>query len=398
MPTRKNILETEEIFRLLVEAVEEYAIFALDPLGNILTWNIGAARLKGYSAEEAIGRSFKMFYTPEDLNRGHPQEELEWAAFHGKYEEEGWRVRKDGTRFWANVTITAIRSHDGNNTLRGFAKVTRDLTNKKEVEEKLKAAYADLEERVEDRTRELNRAKQNAEAAVKARDEFFSLASHELKTPITTLKLQAQIRRMDIQRGDFSEFSPENLVQLCDDEERQVARLNFLVDNMLDVSRLTSGRLSLVREKFSLRDLLYEVIKRLEPLLRHSKNTCEVKGEDITGKWDRYRLEQVFTNLLSNASKYAPGSKVKIEIKSTPSNVIVNVSDYGRGIAAADLDRIFHLFERIKDSGETTGLGLGLYIAKQIVEAHNGTITIDSQPGKGSTFKIELPKEERNAV
>lgn len=135
----------EESYRLLVESVEDYAIFMLDPAGNIASWNAGARRLKGYEPEEVIGRHFSLFYTPEDVSTGHPEEELEAAERDGRYEEEGWRIRKDGRKIWANVVITALLDEDGR--LRGFAKVTRDMTERRRAEEELREARAKLERR-----------------------------------------------------------------------------------------------------------------------------------------------------------------------------------------------------------------------------------------------------------
>jgi signal transduction histidine kinase len=249
--------------------------------------------------------------------------------------------------------------------------------------------------RIEQRTRELSQAKARAEAAVKARDEFFSMASHELKTPLAALKLQTQIRKRNIARGNFSEFSPENLPELCSDDERQVERLAFLVDNMLDVSKITSGNLTLNREPFDLRELVADVCARLRPILSESGNELSIKADyPVRGSWDRHRLEQVFTNLLTNAGKYAPGRPVDVEVSLDGSLAKVAVRDRGRGISPEDQKRIFKSFERVRDRGETSGLGLGLYITKQIVEAHRGDVRVESELGKGSTFTVELPTGE----
>lgn len=392
-----KLANSEEVFRLLVEAVEDYAIFFLDPNGIISTWNLGARRLKGYTADEVIGTHFSRFYAASDKERNHPAFELAQAIEKGKYEEEGWRIRKDGTRFWANVVITVMRDESGRHI--GFSKVTRDLTERKLAEEKLRDAYHDLERRIEMRTRELSQAKARAENAVRAREEFFSIASHELKTPLASLKLQAQIRRRAVEKGDLSDFTPQNLPELCRDDERQIQRLVFLVENMLDISKLTSGTFVLNLQSFDMTELVNEVAKSLTPLLKVTGNTCTVKAsEPCIGAWDRQRLEQVFTNLLSNAGKYAPGRPIELTVACLTDGVKIEIRDFGNGISAEDQQFIFKPFRR-GTSSTGSGLGLGLYICKQIVESHQGSIELTSSPENGTAFTIKLPRSvEENAA
>jgi len=383
-----NLANANEIFGLLVNAVEDYAIFALDTKGNILTWNAGGRRLKGYSRDEIIGRNFSIFYTPEDIARQHPQHELEIAKETGRYEEEGWRVKKDGARFWASIVITAL--HDANGH-KGFAKVTRNLTERKMAEDALKASYSELELRVQQRTFELAEAKARAERAVASRDQFFSMASHELKTPLSSLKLQTQLRKRSVLAGDLSDFAPEKLVELCDDDERQINRLAYLVENMLDISKVTSGVFSLNLQNVNLFAILAGVIKVMGPSLAETKNICTLNCQkSIYGRWDQTRIEQVFTNLLSNCGKYAAGMSIDITAVEENNIVKIQVQDSGPGIPKEKLNKIFDPFERLNVS-EATGLGLGLYIVKQIVEAHHGDVRVDSEVRKGTTFTISLP-------
>jgi PAS domain S-box-containing protein len=386
----RRLRESEERFRLMVESVQDYAIFMLDPEGRVATWNRGAERNKGYTGTEIIGQHFSVFYPKADVASGKPAFELREAIKNGRFEDEGWRVRKDGSLFWANVIISPF--YDNNNTLLGFSKVTRNLTERKKAEDALREAYADLEKRIERRTKDLSIAKAKAEAAVKIRENFFSMASHELKTPLSSLKMQAQIRKRNVLRGNLNDFKPENLLELCNDDERQIDRLSFLVDNMLDISKLTSGALTLVREDFYLNDVVTDVVTHLTPLLEQSGNTCSMTADEkVKGVWDRHRLEQVFTNLLSNAGKYAPGKPVEIHISQTGGIAKVAIKDYGRGISEQDQSRIFKAYERVSDNGQTSGLGLGLFITKQIVEAHQGDMIVESKPGVGTTFVVELP-------
>ncbi|MGE3260155.1 MAG: PAS domain S-box protein [Bacteriovoracia bacterium] len=385
-----KLRESEERFRLMVEGISDYAIFMLDPKGNVATWNKGAERNKGYSESEILGEHFSKFYPQEDLDVGKPGFELREAIKSGRFADEGWRIKKDGSRFWANVIITPV--YDKNNTLLGFSKITRDLTERKKAEDALRNANAQLEVRVAERTTELSAAMHRAEEAVKARDQFFSIASHELKTPLTSLKLQAQMRKRHLAKGDYSDFAPAKLPKLCEDDEKQVNRLAFLVDNMLDISRLTSDNFRLTFSEINLAEFFEELVRRLGPSLKETGTEVFVhSAANLHGVWDRHRLEQVFTNLLSNAAKYASGKPVDITFSTEDKTATISVRDHGEGIPAAAQLRIFEPFERVNAKSDIVGLGLGLYIVKQIVDAHGGSITVKSAPGEGAEFIVILP-------
>lgn len=229
--------------------------------------------------------------------------------------------------------------------------------------------------------------------AVKVRDEFMSIASHELKTPLTSLKLQSQIRSRALRKGEFSRFAPEKLPELVADDERQLNRLIRLVDDMLDVSRIQTGKLSLSPEKFDLREMVEDTLARFAPQIQ--LQGCHVDfrtKESSIGTWDRYRMEQVFTNLLTNALKYGVGSTIEISVSSDLDTAKLSVSDRGLGIDKKDHERIFGRFERAVAGGAIGGLGVGLYISKKIVEAHGGTIKVDSELNRGATFTISMPR------
>ena len=388
--SEEALRQSEEKYRLLVDNITDYALILLDPKGRVTSWNIGAERITGYSRKEILGAHFSRFYSKAHLTDGRPENELKVAAETGRFEEEAIRVRKDGTEYWANVVLTTIKDDFG--TIRGFSKVTRDLSERKKAEDELLSAYAGLEKSVEQRTLELSEAKASAERAVKARDQFFSIASHELKTPLSSLKMQAQLRKRSVLKGDFSDFAPDRLIELCDDDERQISRLVFLVDNMMDISKLTSGNFVICLEPVELNELIEDVMNRMEPILREAGNTCVLNAsKKIIGNFDPYRLEQVLTNLLSNAAKYAPGSPIEIELEGKMDLATIKVTDHGPGISKDNQKRVFLPFERANDGLGGSGLGLGLYILKEIVEAHNGTISIHSEPPRGSTFTVELP-------
>ena len=385
----EQLRESEERFRLIIEGVKDYAIFMLDPSGRVSTWNEGATRIKGYEAHEIIGRHFSIFYPLEDAWK--PTFEIQQTLANGRFEDFGWRLRKDGSRFWANVLITAIRDKHGK--LLGFSKVTRDLTDKKLAEDKLLEAHRSLERRVLERTEQLERAKQDAEEVIKARDRFLSIASHELKTPLTALLLQIQGRKLLMQRTkDEAAFSFERLWQMWQNDERQVRRLDRLVDDMLDTSRLAIGRLSMKPEAADLCGIVTEVLNRFAPQLEAANMPLTVIApRAVRGRWDPYRIEQVVTNIVANAIKYGQAKPLRVEVTEQDGRARVAIRDQGNGIRREDRERIFKEFERISSEHAVGGLGLGLFIAKEIVCAHGGKIWVNSEFGHGAEFIFELP-------
>jgi PAS domain S-box-containing protein len=355
----------EERFRVLVESIRDYAIFMLDPQGHVLTWNPGAERIKGYRAEEIVGRRFTRFYTAADRERGLPEALLRCAEADGRVEDEGWRVRKDGTRFWASVVITALRDEAGH--LSGFAKVTRDLTEPRRAEE----------ERV---------ATARAHEALRLRDEFLSVAAHELRTPLTSLRLDLQILARALSGG------PPEVAPRIQRTLRSVARLGDLVAALLDVSRLGAGRLGLRREAVDLGGVAAEVVARFEPEAERAGGAILLDSEaGVEGAWDRFRIEQVITNLVANALRHAPGTPVRVRLRRHGARCVLTVDDDGPGIAASVLPRLFQRFAQGPDARQLGGLGLGLYLARSIVEAHGGTLTAENRPAGGARFAVSLP-------
>lgn len=375
--------ESEERFRLIVESVKDYAIIMLDPDGKVVSWNEGAKRLKGYDAKEVLGKHFGIFYDPEDAVIGKCEFELEEAAATGRFEDEGWRVRKDGTKFWANVVVTALRDRSG--VLKGFAKVTRDMTERRRAETKLRLAYENLETRVADRTKELQKA-------IEARDEFLSIASHELRTPLTALKLQNQILERRLNKNKQDGLSLQETREMINMSSRQVTQLSRLIDDMLDVTRIASGRLRLEINECNLSELLVRIFESFAPQFQAAGVRAELDVEEnLKVNCDEQRIEQVIANLLSNAIKYASGSPVEVYLRRVGRIAEVRVKDSGPGISKKDQERIFQRFERATPANEASGLGLGLFISKQIIESHGGHISLESEPGKGATFKFTLP-------
>jgi PAS domain S-box-containing protein len=364
--------QSEERFRLLVQSVKDYAIFMLDPQGRVATWNAGARRMKGYAPEEIIGQHFSRFYPPDEAASDKCARELVTATMVGKFEEEGWRLRKDGTRFWASVVIEPVRDLEG--TLIGFAKVTRDLTEKRNAdEERLRLAQA--------------------QEAVRMRDEFLSIASHELKTPLSAIQLQLQSLLQGPQVLDGK------LRGKLERAYKGGERLTELVETLLDVSRLATGKFSLSRRELDLARCVEEVVERFRE--QAARDGCELilhLDEPVSGEWDPLRVEQVVTNLLSNALKYAAGTPVELTVKAEGGIAVLTVSDRGPGIPESEWGRIFGRFERAASMRHYGGLGLGLYVARQLVEAHGGSISVGAVEPHGARFVVTLPRVSRKGT
>ncbi|HTE53885.1 MAG TPA: PAS domain-containing sensor histidine kinase, partial [Kofleriaceae bacterium] len=297
-------LAAEERFRLLVESVSDYAIFTLEPTGRIATWNVGAERIKGYTAAEIIGRHFSVFYPEEDVRSGKCERELAIATAEGRFEEEAWRLRRDGSRFWANVVISAVRDAEG--ALIGFAKVTRDLTDRQRADEERAARLV-------------------AEQANQAKDEFLAMLGHELRNPMAPILTALELMKL---RGN-PDFSREQEII-----ERQVNHMTHLVDDLLDVSRITRGKIELKRRALDIRDLLVKAIEVASPLLEQRRQHLDVHvpSGPILVEGDEARLTQVFANILTNAAKYTDaGGHVTIEVTQAAGEAIIAVTDDGIG-------------------------------------------------------------------
>jgi len=382
--SEEQLRHSEERFRLLVEGVNDYAIFMLDVNGNVATWNSGAARIKGYRAEEIVGQHFRKFYPEDALESGWPEHELKVAAAEGRFVDEGWRVRKDGSRFWAHVTITALRDDTGR--LRGFAKLTRDLTERKRTEA-LEASGAERETMLE---AERN-ARLLAQRTARIKDEFLATLSHELRTPLNAILGWTQLLRS---RGAVEPVDFSRAMEIIERNARAQVRL---IDDLLDLSRIMSGRFRLDVQQVSLLEIVRGALDSIEPTAQTKgvrlESVLDPKSVIVSG--DPARLQQVFWNLLSNAVKFTPkGGRIQVLLQRVNSHIEFSVSDTGIGIPAAFLPHVFERFSQ-KDSSthrEYGGLGLGLAICKQLVDLHGGSIQAKSMgEGHGATFVVTLP-------
>jgi PAS domain S-box-containing protein len=386
----EELRQSAEIFKLLVSAVRDYAIFMLDPQGNIATWNEGAQRIKGYAPSEIIGRHFSTFYTEEDKRSRKPERELAIAREQGSVEDEGWRVRKDGSRFWANVVITAV--HDASGELRGFAKVTRDISDRKQAEEMQHALLEQREARLlaEEERRHAEASYRVAQESNRAKDEFLMTLSHELRTPMTSILGWSRILPA-LEPSD--PMFQEAIASIAGGAQLQAR----LIDDILDVSRIVSGKLRLTQEAIDIGQVIKDAVDAASPTAQSKQITVTTSLAPGLGQLvaDATRLQQVIWNLLSNAMKFTPrGGAVKVSAQRTSSHIQISVADNGEGI---DLQFLPHIFEpfRQAESPRTRvhgGLGLGLSIVRYITEAHGGTVAAESEgPGKGTTFTVTLP-------
>ena len=378
---------SEERFRLMVEAVKDYAIFLLDPQGCIVSWNEGAERLKGYAFEDVRGKHFSIFYPDEALERGWPEYELKVAREKGRFEDEGWRIRKDGSRFWANVVITALWTDDGRHI--GFTKVTRDLTERRRHEEELRLSEQRLErayEEVSRRNRELR--------------DFARVASHDLQEPLRKVGTFAEL--LDSEYRDVLEDTGRLYIERI---RYAAARMSDLINDLLSYSRVSTQQMPL--QAVDLNSILEDSIGDLQVLLEESDGT--VDREPLpTIQADPTQMRQLFQNLVGNALKYhrpgvAPHVRVSAEIRPAPDAADagkiaeIRFEDNGIGFDEQHVDAIFEPFKRLHTSGEYEGTGLGLAICKRIVERHGGSMTARSRPGEGSTFIVTLPIARENA-
>jgi PAS domain S-box-containing protein len=495
-PCTKTLRPSEECYRLLVDAVKDYAIFMLDPTGLVVTWNTGAEHIKGYRAAEAIGKHFSLFYPAEDVASGKPERELEIAAAEGRLEENGWRVRKDGSRFWANVVVTALHNEAGE--LIGFAKVIRDMTERRagedalrESEERMRSVVnhvidgiITIDERglvesfnpaaektfgypaeqvvgrnvnmlmpephhsrhdgyitnysrtqkpkiigigreveglrsdgsifpmelavsefslagrryftgiVRDITerkrleRELHRRVAELDETGHRKDEFLAMLAHELRNPLAAITTAVQLSTMSSVQDQIN--SGMEVIN------RQVKHLTRLIDDLLDVSRITRGKVQLRKERIDAFPVINGALEAIRPLIKQRNHELVVSlRPGLRLDADPTRLEQILVNLLTNAAKYTEsGGTIWFTAGHGGNDIVIKVRDTGIGIPPEKLPQMFELFAQGDRSLARSegGLGIGLTLVRSLAEMHGGSVTATSEgPGKGSEFIVRLP-------
>jgi PAS domain S-box-containing protein len=406
-----ELRESEERFRLMVQSVKDYAIFMLDPHGYITTWNAGAERIKGYSADEIIGQHFSIFY-PEAEKAEKPARELELAIATGVYEEEGWRIRKDGSHFFASVVITPVRTESGK--LTGFAKVTRDLTERRaaqlrEIDAARRIAVEEagrlgaetraremqaLADQLRVRTEQLEEQRRAVADASRAKSEFLAAMSHELRTPLNAIGGYAQL----LQMGVSGPVTAEQQVYL-ERIQRSQGHLLGVINDILNFSRLEAGEVEFTVATVAMCDLVESVMAMVMPQANAKELTLELGQHDTTpmAEGDPLKIEQVLLNLLSNAVKFTgEGGTIAVACGVDGDHVWLEVRDTGIGIPAHELELIFAPFKQVGRSlaSPKEGTGLGLAISRDLARRMRGDLTVESEEGVGSTFRLTLPRGE----
>ena len=375
----EKLSQTETSFRLMVDSVTDFALVMLDSQGLVVNWNSGAQRIKGYRAEEILGQHFSRFYPRADIDDGTPQRDLDTVRTEGHYEYEGWRVRKDGSTFWAHVVYTAIR--DQNGMLRGYANLTRDLTERKRQDKAL-----------QDKNTELENARLLAEKANLAKSVFLSRMSHELRTPLNAILGFAQLLEIGSPPP-----APAQILRL-----HQIVKAGWylleLINEILDLAVIESGKLSLSREPVSLAEVMRECQSMIESQAK--KHAIQMNFIPFNSSWlanaDRTRVKQVLINLLTNAIKYnrEQGTVVVECTVSGQDRIHISIKDSGAGLPPEKLLQLFQPFNRLgQEHGIEEGTGIGLVVAKQLIELMGGSISVKSTVGEGSEFCIELIRD-----
>src|SRR5215208_2164813 len=430
--------EPAELYRLLVASVRDYAIFALDAQGRVLTWNAGAAHLKGYQAHEIIGRHFSAFYPAEDIDAGKPQMELVVASREGPFEDEGYRVRKDGTLFWANVIVTALRDERGE--VVGFAKVTRDLTERRRAEKQTirlaaesaaRAAAEDrsqqldhlnqtlqeqaleleaqteeaqsLAEELEQTNHELQHALDAAEAARvaaeranEAKSDFLAVMSHELRTPLNAIGGHSQILEMGL-HGPVTDGQRQALERIG----RAQRHLLGLINNVLNLTRIETGRVEYRIQPVRVSSVLADLASLVQPQFAARQISLVSRlpesegGAEIFVAADREKLIQILTNLLGNAAKFTPSNgdvEMRLTHETGSEHAVIEVRDSGPGIPADKLEVIFEPFVQLERSltTPTEGAGLGLAISRVLARGMGGDLRAKHRDGEGAILVLTL--------
>ncbi|MDR5822945.1 PAS domain S-box protein [Caballeronia sp. LZ043] len=367
---RRRASEANERLRLLIDSVSDYAICMLDQNGYVRSWNEGARAIYGFTASEAIGRHFALFYPSDEHGRDRPMDDLMLAAERGRVEHEDWHMRRDGSEFWAHVMLSALPN--GSDGERSFVKITRDMTARRRLEE--------------------------LEASSRRMNEFLALLGHELRNPLAPIRNAVSILKLKA-------TSDEEVIRSRQIVDRQLAHLTRLVDDLLEAGRVSSGKIRLSTDIIDIATVVHLSVEASQPLIdaRGQRIVVKDSGQPLYVNGDPTRLVQALNNLLNNASKFSPpASTITLEMGPRGSSVMVRVIDQGRGISPEALAIVFDLFVQEHPPGahpDEGGLGIGLTLVRAITELHGGHVEARSGgAGQGSAFSLWLPLAEPPAT
>jgi PAS domain S-box-containing protein len=356
----------ERQFRLMVEAVTDYAIFMLDPNGQIVSWNRGARRIKGYAAEEILGRHFSCFYTAADQQRGVPLRALKVAAATGHFRDSGWRVRKDGSMFLADVVVTAVKDESG--SLIGFSKVTRDVTESRTAQSRLDATALE---------------------AMRSTLRLVAEANHELRGPIQVIFTWAMVLEKQLDALGMEDRRALGGIK------RAGSRLTSIIDQMLDLSRIDAGAFEAKRVPINPTALIegfiddYKVLAEQKGLILDWSN--EAPGSTL--EFDEYCFTYMLSNLLNNAIKFTDRGGIRVRLfRGAEGGLALEVSDTGIGMQEKFVSRLFDPFSREQRKSGIDGAGLGLAVTKRYLELNGASISVQTRKGAGTTFLVHLSK------
>ena len=361
--------DSRERYRVIVEGTKDYAIFTFDMRGLVTTWNIGAQAVLGFSEAEMVGRDFRTIFTPEDIETGQAEMEMRTAEAEGRALDERWHLRKGGERFWGQGLVVPLNDDAGET--RGFLKIVRDMTEQRNLEDALRQ-----------RTAALERADAN-------KNQFLAMLAHELRNPLAAIRNAVAVAARSQAKED---------IEWCLDViGRQVRNFGHLIDDLLDVARITEGKVQLRKEVLDATRILHNSVEAVKPLIEERKHELSVSlvNGGLRLEADPTRLEQILVNLLTNAAKYTPsGGRIQLIAGVEGEDVVFRVRDNGVGIAPELLPQMFELFAQGNWSLDRSegGLGIGLTLVKALAELHGGTVTARSEgTGTGSEFVIRLP-------
>lgn len=380
----EKILQSEQQFRAAFE-VAAVGNVIVSPEGKFIRVNSEFCKMLGYSTEELLRKTFIDITHPEDIQNSKVtyeklfRNEIDSRSIEKRY------VTKAGKDIWTIVSVAPVRNALGRILM--FISVIQDISERKRIEEERRRLLSSERE-----------ARLEAEKSIQMRDDFISIASHELRTPITPIKLHIDLMKRQIAKLPMDTFPHQGfLLKAFNISERQMQSLEGLIETMLSVSRITSGRLVLNKKLVNLSQLVHSILERFQMGQQNKLPQINFTADsEVTGNWDELKLEQVFLNLLTNAIKYGEGRPIDILVSGTDEKGKLVVKDYGIGISEENLDRIFDKFERVESINRFPGFGLGLFITKEYVKAHHGTIRVESKAGHGSTFVVELPRNLRS--